>query len=262
MSYRYSIFTKPYKTLSMDDLGRKVRDMGFTAIEYPLREGFQVDIGDAENGMAALSKTLGKYGGAISSVAAVTEEWAFAACQAAGCKILRIMATTDKNMRYLEWEKSYIKYLEGIVPLTDKYGVTVGIQNHFGPMVSASMELRRIVEKFDPKNIAAIWDAAHSGLAGENTRQSLDIVWDNICLVNLKNGYYSRVNGPEAPHAIFRPYFTLGRHGAASYVEIAGYLKSRGYNGDICLSAEYSEGTLVDELTVTDLAYVKSLFES
>ena len=240
-------------------MGQKVVDMGFTAVEYPLREGYQVDLGDAENGLARLSEVLEKYGVSIASVASVAEEWAFAACQAAGCGILRIMAATEKGQRYLEWEKSYIKYLEGIEPLTRKYGVTLGIQNHCGPMVSSTMELKRVVEKFDPKSIAAVWDAAHSGLAGEQPEQALDIIWDNICLVNFKNGYYRRTNGPEAPTAIFEPYFTLGRHGIADYGRIAAYLIERGYKGDICLPAEYTDGTLVDELAPIELAYVKSL---
>jgi len=260
MSYRYSVFSKPYKNLTMDELGVKIRDIGFTAIEYPLREGYQVDLGDAENGMAQLSQTLKKYGVVVSSVAAVTEEWAFAACAAASCNIIRIMASTDRNMRYLDWERSYIKYLEGIEPLARKYGVTVGIQNHFGYMVSSTMELKRIVEKFDPKYVAAIWDAGHSGLAGEMTEQVLDIIWDNLCLVNLKNAFYKRANGPEAPHAKYTPYFTLGCHGLADYVKIAAYLKSREYKGDICLTAEYSDEKLVDALAPVDLAYVKSLF--
>jgi len=261
MKYRYSIFTKPYKDLSMDELGQKVSGMGFTAIEYPLRDGFQVRLDDAENGMAALSGALAKYGVAISSVASVAEEWALAACKAGGCPILRIMASVDKNQRYLEWERSYIKYLEGVEPLAEKYGVTVGIQNHCGHMVSGTMELKRVVEKFDPKYIAAIWDAGHHALAGEHTEQALDIIWDNLCLVNLKNAYYRRVNGPEAPHAKFGPFFTLGRHGAADYVRIAAYLKERGYAGDICIPAEYTDEKLVDILTPIDLAYVKSLFE-
>ena len=261
MDYRYSIFTKPYKTLSTDELGKKVAAMGFTAIEYPLREGYQVNLSDAENGMASLANSLAEFGISISSVASVEEEWAFAACQAAGCKILRIMAATDKKQRYLDWEKAYIKYLEGIEPLTRKYNVTLGIQNHFGPMLSGTMELKRVVEHFDPKNIAAIWDAAHSGLAGEQPEQALDIIWDNICLVNFKNAYYRRTNGPEAPCAKFEPYFTLGRHGIADYRKIAEYLKNRGYKGDICLPAEYSDEVLVDELAPIELAYVKTFFE-
>jgi sugar phosphate isomerase/epimerase len=123
------------------------------------------------------------------------------------------------------------------------------------------MELRRIIEKFDPSVVAAVWDAAHSGLAGECTEQALDIIWDRLCLVNFKNGYYRRVNGPEAPYAKFEPYFTLGRHGAADYRRIAAYIKERGYKGDICLPAEYSEESLVDELAPIELAYVKSLLE-
>ena len=265
MSYRYSIFTKPYKSLSMDELGQKVAGMGFNAIEYPLREGFQVRLDDAENGMAELSGIMGKYGIAVSSVASAADESAFAACQAGGCKILRIMAATEKNQRYLDWEKAFIRYLGGLEPLARKYGVTLGIQNHCGyngsGYASSTMELKRLVENFDPEYIAAIWDAGHSGLAGEMAEQALDIIWDNLCLVNFKNAYYHRVNGPEAPAARFAHHFTLGRHGFADYAKIAGYLKSRGYKGDICLPAEYTDDGLVDELAPIELAYVKSLME-
>ena len=260
MPRRYSLFTKPYKTLTMEELAQKAAGMGFTAIEYPLREGYQVDLNDAENGMAKLSRVMDEYGLAVSSVACAAEEWAFAACRAAGCRIVRIMAGVGEGMRYLDWENSYIRYLEGLETLAGKYGVTVGIQNHYGRMASGTMELKRLVERFDPRAIAAVWDAAHSGLAGEQAEQALDIIWDNLCLVNFKNAYYCRTNGPEAPYAKFEPYFTLGRHGFADYAKIAEYLINRGYAGDICLPAEYTDGGLVDSLAPVELAYVKSLF--
>ncbi|WP_334195750.1 sugar phosphate isomerase/epimerase family protein [Muricomes intestini] len=261
MKYKYSIFTKPFKNISAEELGAKVSELGFDAIEFPLREGFQVEPARAESDLPKLADTLKGYGVEIASVASSTDESVFSACAMTGVKILRIMANAEKGKRYFQWEKDYAKYLEGLVPLCEKYGVTVGIQNHYGTMASATMELRRILEPFDWKYIAAVWDVAHSGLAGEVPELALDIIWDKLCLINFKNAYYRQINGPEADQAEWKPYFTLGRYGAAHYPRIAAYIKERGYRGYICLPAEYTDESLVEKLVPVELEYVKSLLE-
>ncbi len=259
MPRRYSIFTKPYRELTPDQLGKKVRSLGFDAVEFPLRPGYQLEPQHAEKGLPKLAHTLAQYGVAIASVASATDEACFAGCAAAGVKILRIMAMADAGKPYLMWEQDCKRYLSGLVPLCERYGVTVGVQNHFGRGASGTMELRRLVEDFDPLHIAAVWDAAHSGLAGEEAEQALDIIYDRMCLVNFKNAYYRRVNGPEADRALWQPYFTSGAHGQADYPRIVAYLKGRGYAGDICLPAEYTDEALVDVLAPADLRYVQSL---
>ncbi len=261
MKHRYSIFTKPFKKLSAEQLGEKVRSLGFDAIEYPLRDGYQVEPANAEAGMPKLAETLGSFGITISSVATATDERCFAGVAAAGCKILRIMANYDGKKPYHAWESEFRKYLDTLVPLARRHGVTVGIQNHYGYGASGTMELYRLVEDRDPKEISAIWDVAHSGLAGEKPDQALSIIYDRMCLVNFKNAYNKRVNGPEAPQSEWKPYFTLGCHGQAHYPRIAAWLREHGYKGDVCLPAEYSDEALVDKLIPVELAYVKSLME-
>lgn len=262
MKYTYSVFTKPFKNITTEELGEKVSKLGFGAIEFPLRDGYQVEPKNAESDLPKLANTLKGYGIEIASVASSPNESVFSACAIAGINVIRIMANVDKNRKYLEWENDFIKYLEGLVPLSEKYGVTVGIQNHFGRMASGTMELRRLIEPFDTKHIAAIWDAAHSGLAGEVPEQALDIIWDKLCLINFKNAYYRQVNGPESYQVEWEPYFTLGRYGTAHYPRIAKYLKENCYSGCICLPAEYTNESLVEELVPIELKYVQSLLEN
>lgn len=257
---RWAVFTKPWKHLSAEDLGAFVSGLGFDSIEFPLRPGYQVDPENAEKGLPALSQTLGAYGVKILSVATEPKESAFAACQAAGIKLMRIMAFADRSLGYLKSIERTRKTLDALVPLCERYGMTVGVQHHFGYAVSGSMELRHLLEGYDPKHIAAIWDAAHSALAGEDPAQALDILWDKLCLVNLKMAYYRRMSGPEARQAIFKPYFTTGRQGAASWKEAADYLLARGYAGDICMPAEYTDEANVEAYLKEDLAYARSLF--
>jgi len=79
-------------------------------------------------------------------------------------------------------------------------------------------------------------------------------------MVNLKNAFWLRTNGPEADCAEWKYYFTSGKQGLASWPRIIRYLKKRGYQGVICLTAEYSAHDQVDRLIAEDIAYVKKLF--
>jgi sugar phosphate isomerase/epimerase len=151
--------------------------------------------------------------------------------------------------------------IDSFLPLCEKYGVKIGLQHHYGPGLNNSMELRHILEDYDPKYVGAIWDAAHSGLAGEEPEQALDIVWEKLLLVNFKNAFYKRQNGPEASRAEYSRHFTTGRQGLASWERAIKHLKKLGYEGNICLTAEYSDEEKVNEYTAQDIVYIKYLFD-
>ena len=140
--------------------------------------------------------------------------------------------------------------------------MTIGVQNHCGRFVSNAAGLRLLLAKYDPKHIAAVWDAAHEALEGNEHDLALDIIWDRLCMVNLKNSFRQRVTGPEAEYALWKNYWTGGRHGLASWPKVAAELKSRGYQGVVCLTAEYSDHDSVNRLIKQDLAFAKSLFEA
>ncbi len=260
MARSWSVFTKPWKQLAPHALGEFVSRIGFDAIEFPLRPGYQVEPERAEKDLPALQKTLGEHGVSITSVASATDERIFAACQAAGVPILRVMAFQDRALGYMQSVAKARADLAALEPLCEKYGVVVGVQPHFGFAVSSTMELHHLLEGLNPKCIAGVWDAAHSALAGELPDQALDIVWDRLCLVNLKTAYYRRANGPEAPEADFQPYFTTGRHGASSWRRIVEILIARGYQGGICMPAEYTDEANVEQYIAEDIRYAKMLF--
>lgn len=260
MKHTWSLFTKPWKNLSSDELGALVSRLGFDGVEFPLRPGFQVEPENAERDLPKLAQTLGKYGVSITSVASETTEPVFAACQAAGVKVLRIMMFADREVGWMKSIDEKRRELEKLLPLCEKYGVTVGVQNHYGYGVFNSMELRYLLRDFDPHLVGAVWDAAHSALSGEIPDQALDIIWDKLCLINLKTAFPRRVNGPEAEEARFAPYFTTGRNGAASWREIAEAMTRRGYEGVICMPAEYTDEANVETYIAQDVKYAKSLF--
>jgi sugar phosphate isomerase/epimerase len=256
----FSVFTKPWRC-SIEELGTKVAALGFQGIELPVRPGYPVHPDNMAQELPRAAARLAEYGLKITSIAGPTDERSMAACAEAGIPIIRICVGIDAD-GYLATEARLRREYDQLVPLLAKHGVTLGIQNHYGRSICNAMGLRHLIEGYPPQQIAAVWDAAHNALEGEEPEMALDIVWSHLCMVNLKNAFRRRRNGPEAPEAAWEIYWTTGPHGQASWSRVATELLRRDYRGVVCLTAEYTDEHAVDRLIATDLAYARSLFNS
>jgi sugar phosphate isomerase/epimerase len=118
----------------------------------------------------------------------------------------------------------------------------------------------RLLDRVSSDCVGAVWDAAHDALAGQQPEYGLDIVWSHLAMVNLKNAYWIRSNGPESLQAEWSRHFTTGRHGMASWPRIAETLKAKNYSGAVCLTAQYTDVRNTERYVAEDLAYAKSLF--
>ncbi|MBI2940521.1 MAG: sugar phosphate isomerase/epimerase [Chloroflexi bacterium] len=264
-SVPFSVFTKPWKTMPVAQLGELVRGLGFDGIELPVRPGYQVEPPSVGRDLPRVARQLGELGLRIFSVAVplegarLTDEAMIAACAEAGVPVIRVLVRIGE-LGYLASEAETWRQLDVLVPLLDRYGVRLGVQNHCGRFVCDAMGLRHLLEPYDPRHVGAVWDAAHNALQGEEPELAIDIVWSHLCMVNLKNVFWRRTNGPEAEVAQWRPYWTSGRQGLASWPRVAAELRRRDYRGVVCLTAEYSDESAVNRLIAEDVAFARSLF--
>lgn len=255
----FAVFTKPWPAEPIPELAKLVAGLGFGGAEVPVRPGFQVTPDNAGKTLGQLVSVFDDHGLKVVSIASSLEEPIFAACAAAGVDMIRIMGAIDRGA-YLQSEEALRDYLRGVIPLCERYGVRIGVQEHYGDNVSDAFGLRSLLGGLDGRWISAIWDAAHDALAGIEPETGLDVVWDRLAMVNLKNAYYERTNGPEAEAAEWHRHFTVGNQGLASWPRIAAELRRRNYSGTICLTAEYEEPADVARLCREDLRYVRELF--
>ena len=257
----FSVFTKPWK-MPLAELARFVRGLGFDGIELPVRPGYQVLPEHVGRDLPAAARLLADHGLKIFSVAPpggpVTEP-IIAACAAAGVPVIRVSAPIGDDGYQASVARHQREY-DALLPLLARYGVQLGVQNHYGPNVCNAMGLRNLIERYNPRLIGAVWDAAHNALNGEDPEMAIDIVWSHLCMVNLKNAYWRRVTGPEADDVRWRPWWTTGPQGLASWPRVAAELRRRDYRGVICLPAEYSDEPAVDRLIAQDIAFAKTLF--
>lgn len=257
--FTFSVFTKPWPQMPLAELGALVAGLGFDGIEFPVRPGYQVEPENVAQ-LPAAAKELAAQGVQILSVAGPTDESTIAACAEAGVPVIRVMARIGANENYFDAEARYRREYDALVPLLERYGVTLGVQNHCGRFVADALALRRLIGEYDSKHIAAVWDAGHEALVGTEPDLALDIIWSHLCMVNLKSAFWKRANGPEALVARWEPYWTSGRHGLADWPRVAAELKRRGYQGVICLTAEYSDHEAVNRLIAEDMSFAQALF--
>lgn len=258
-AYKFSVFTKMWPSQSVEQLAEYFKSLDLDGVELAVRPNFQIDPGKAEKGLPETAEQFAAYGLKIYSVASVPEERVFAGCAEAGVPVIRVCLGVDASLDYRTVEENLKRDLERTSLLCEKYQVTYGIQFHCDWFIQNSMQTMHLIESFDPKHIGAVWDAGHSGLAGEEPEMGLDIVWSHLCLVNLKNAFYRRVNGPEAEEARWEKYWTTGRNGLCSWKRVYKHLKKRNYQGVICLPAEYTEEPLIDRYLRDDIAYLKAI---
>lgn len=258
-SIRFSVFTKPWN-LPIPTLGEHVRALGFAGVELPVRPGYSVNPENMAEELPKAARMLEDYGVTIASVAGTADEATIAACAAAGVSLIRVMAPIPKDATYLEQEARLWREYDRLLPHLERHGVTLGVQNHSGRFVANAAGLRRLVERYDPRLVAAVWDPAHCALDGEIPELALDLLWSHLRLLNLKNAVWQRDNGPEAAVAEYRRYWTSGRQGLCSWPAVVKLLQARGYAGWVCLTAEYSDHASVDRLIHEDLAFARELF--
>ncbi len=259
----YSVFTKPWQTYPIEKLIETVLGMGYNAIELPVRNESQVHPAEAEKLLPIVQRQLAQAGIRIDDVASSPEERVFAACADCGIRMIRVMFIPPTTEDYIAQEAEYIRTMEKWVPLCEKYGVQVAIQQHQGRGAVSAGDLIRIVGRFEPKHIGIVWDAAHSGLANENTEQSIDLCWSHLALVNFKNARMQMYGRRPDGSAEFHSYFCAGPDGQTSWPRAVAHLKRKGYAGTWCMPAEYTGLTHEQEAEYArrDLSWLKQLVE-
>jgi len=255
----FTVFTKPWK-MPLPELGRFVRGLGFDGVELPVRPGYQVPPESVAKGLPEAARVLAGFGLRIASIAGPTDEPTMAACAEAGVPIIRICVGIDAEKGYLAEEARLQREYDALVPLLDRYGVTLGIQNHCDLCVANAMGMRSLIGRYDPKHFGAVWDPAHCALDGERPELAIDIVWSHLCMVNLKNAVWAETSPPDAAVAEWRSRWVAGRKGLCHWPTVAALLKKRGYRGPVCLTAEYSDHDATDRLIADDIAFARSLF--
>lgn len=178
------------------------------------------------------------------------------ACSDAKIPFIRTLVPLSIENGFEKAQKHGHQFIESFLAYAEEYKVTVGIQLHTGSLINSSFELYRLVSHYNSPYLRAIWDSAHSTLAGENPKTSLSILFPYLCSVNLKNVDYIQTDNPEQR---WRSRIVTGKKGIANWPLIVSELKSLGYDQNITITHEYDDQQTLTNQLKEDCDYFKSL---
>lgn len=161
----FSVFTKMWKDKSIGELGEFVRGLGFDGIELPVRPEYPVAPDTVASALPQAAKELDQLGVRITSVAGPTDEATIAACGAAGVPVIRTCPDIGDE-GYLASIERHQRAFDALVPLLERHGVALGIQNHEGAWLCNALGIKHLIERYDRRHIAAIPCAGHTALDG------------------------------------------------------------------------------------------------
>jgi sugar phosphate isomerase/epimerase len=264
-----TVFTKPWKTLSLDALADQVASLGFHGIELPVRPGFQVQPENALETLPEAQLVFKERGLKIVSVAGSLDEATVRACAAAEVPILRVMLPIDVDCGYRVSVEAFQEMADNLTPLLKETGVVIGLQNHCGNFVGSAVGLMEALAPLEAACVRAVLDLAHSTLAGEPVPIAIDVASPRLAMVNLKNATYREVDQNNDEAKTWKTHWTSGKGGLTSWSTAISTLRKYFYQGPICLPAEYhdSNGKPPSESSVIplirdDIAYVKQLLSA
>jgi len=261
MSFRasWTVFTKPWRTATLEELGELVGGMGFDAVELPVRPGYQVQPENIRAGLPDAVRRLGASGVAVTSIASGTDETVFAACAEAGVTVIRIMVPVSSD-GYAATDDQIRRELDVLTARAERFDVRVGIQPHHDDFIADSSELHALLKDYDPGFIGAIWDAAHDALARKHPENGLERLWPWLIMANLKSARYARSETDSAwGDAVWEPEFVESQFGMAEWGRALAYLAEREWTGPICLTAEYTDESNLVAKTSADLQRARAL---
>ncbi|MFI0819932.1 sugar phosphate isomerase/epimerase family protein [Streptomyces sp. NPDC021098] len=250
MTILWSVFTKPWSRLPGEELGPLVAGLGFSGAEVPVRDTAYITPVDAERLLPAFAERLRAEGVEVISVAGDLGERVFAACGAAGVPMIRVMAELGPD-GYAASVRRVRQRLEAAAPLAERYGVRVGVQPHHGRFVASALGVLNLLDGLPDEHFQVVWDAAHDALAGDDPRVTLPLVAGRLGIVNLKNAFYAGGD--------WKPWFVPAGEGMSDWSAVLSQLVELGYAGPVCLSGQYSDGSVpVEERLVADLAVARA----
>ncbi|RKX35700.1 MAG: sugar phosphate isomerase/epimerase [Verrucomicrobia bacterium] len=264
-----TVFTKPWKTLTLEALADQVASWGLHGIELPVRPGFQVEPQDALETLPEAQRVFKDRGLKIVSVAGDLDEAAVRACAAAEVPILRVMLRIDLARGYRVSVAKFQETADSLTPLLRETGVVIGLQNHAGDFVGSAVGLMDVLAPLNPACVRAVLDLGHTALAGEPEPIAIDVASPRLAMVNLKNAIHRVVNEDEDGVKTWKTHWTTARGGLTSWATAVSTLRKHFYQGPLCLTAEYHDpdgkflsGDPVLPLIQDDIAFLKSLLSA
>jgi sugar phosphate isomerase/epimerase len=272
------MFSKMFHPLSVQEMGKTVRDIGFAGVDLTVRPGGHVLPENVTNDLPGAVRTLREEGLSVpmitTGITTANSEHAeqiIATAAASGVRLLKLGYWQYQGFgnakRQLDAAR---KDLDTLDPLAKKHGVTLCLHTHSGDFLTATTaQVLILLANRDPKAFGAYYDFGHMTLEGGKSgwKIGLDLLSDRLRIVAAKGMGWFCAPGLAGARPEWRDRMVPLRESPVPYEEGFGYLKQIGFGGPVSVHSEY-EGDhswkklsleQIIEQTRVDVAYLKPL---
>ena len=170
------VFTKPFNSLSFDELADRIAELGFDGIEAPIRKGGHVEPEQVEQRLPELVEALEKRNLEITIMTSDVNDPDDPATE----RVLRTAATLGikrYRMKYFKYDlqqsvlsqiDQWRPKLKQLAAMNHDLGLTGVYQNHAGPnyLGAPLWDLRMALQGIAPRDIGVAYDIRHATAEG------------------------------------------------------------------------------------------------
>lgn len=250
------VFTKPFNSLSFDELAEKIAEIGYSGIEAPIRKGGHIDPTNVADELPKLVEALSKRNLEITVMTSDVNdardpltERVLRTAATLGIKRYRmkyVLYDTDVSVadQLATWRDQFVD----LAAMNHDYGITGLYQNHAGNkyMGAAIWDLDQVLEGIAPTDIGMAYDIRHATVEGGTSwPTTFRMIRDHIDTVYVKDFVWQdgkTENVPLGEGLVQASFFKM--------------LADSGFDGPISLHEEYLDHRPA-ELVPQHLAAIK-----
>ena len=233
------VFTKPFNSLSNEELAAKIEQLGFDGIEAPIRPGGHIEPEAVPDELPKLVDALKRRGRTITVLTSDINN----PDSAVNEKVLRTAAELGiryYRMKYFKYDESkpiirqvdeWTRQISDLAALNKELGITGVYQNHAGRNYfgAAIWDVHRALRNIEPESIGMAYDIRHATAeAGSSWPVGFQLIRPHVKVVYVKDfvwGEHKPVNVPLGKGRVSKEFFRL--------------LEKSDFDGPISLHEEY-----------------------
>ena len=254
------VFTKPFNSLTFDELADRISELGFDGVEAPIRKGGHIEPKDVPDELPKLIEALQKRNLEITVMTSdindpndpLTEKVLKTASELGVRRYRMKYFKYDFNKPIFKQINEWRPQLKDLAAMNKQFGITAVYQNHAGRnyLGAPLWDLRKLLEGIAVDEIGVAYDIRHATAeGGMSWPVTYHMIRPHIDTVYVKdfvwNDGVKPQNVPLGEGRISADFFQM--------------LKKSGFKGPISLHEEYLDHRK-PELVPTHLAAIKKDF--
>ncbi|MEZ6058911.1 MAG: sugar phosphate isomerase/epimerase family protein [Planctomycetaceae bacterium] len=170
------VFTKPFNSLSFDELADRIAELGFDGIEAPVRKGGHIEPQAVPEQLPKLVEALKKRGLTVTVMATDINDPGEPLTESV-LKTASDLGIPRYRMKYFQYDErqpilpqlqSWKSVCTDLAAMNAELGISAVYQNHAGRgyMGAALWDLQQVLDGIDPNHIGVAYDIRHASVEG------------------------------------------------------------------------------------------------